>query len=308
MDYKKVFRSRQLRFRILKMLSFVPDATMLKWQYRIKTGRKLNLKNPQRFTEKLQLYKMYYRNPALPVCVDKYAVRGYIEQLGLGSLLNNLYAVCDRAEDIDFEQLPNRFVVKTTDGSGGNNILICRDKSQLDIPAAIARINSWLDTKSVNAGREWAYTGIDRSRIVVEEFLENEANPQADLEDFKFFCFDGKPVYCQVIGNRTTDETIDFFDMEFKHIDGLVGLNIKTHNSKTPISRPQKWNEMKEVAQILASGFPFVRVDLYNIGQRIIFGELTFYPASGYGHFSFDEFDYELGALFDTSSFTKPKH
>lgn len=286
------------------MLSFVPDATMLKWQYRIKTGRKLNLKNPQRFTEKLQLYKMYYRNPALPVCVDKYAVRGYIEQLGLGSLLNNLYAVCDRAEDIDFEQLPDRFVVKTTDGSGGNNILICRDKSQLDIPAAIARINSWLDTKSVNAGREWAYTGIDRSRIVVEEFLENEANPQAGIEDFKFFCFDGKP-HCIVNDcDRYIGHKRNFYDLNWNNLHISSDCPAFEDNGE----KPAGLEEMTEIASELSKGFPFVRIDLYYTGGKVRFGEFTFYPWSGYVNFAPKEFDYELGALFDTSSFTKQKH
>lgn len=119
MDYKKIFKNQQLRFSILKALSFVSDSTMLSWQYRIKTGRKLNLKNPIRYTEKIQLYKMYYRNPDLPICVDKYEVRSYVSKKGLSHILNILYGVYDVAEDINFKDLPDRFVIKTTDGGGG---------------------------------------------------------------------------------------------------------------------------------------------------------------------------------------------
>lgn len=147
MDYKKIFKNQQLRFSILKALSFVSDSTMLSWQYRIKTGRKLNLKNPIRYTEKIQLYKMYYRNPDLPICVDKYEVRSYVSKKGLSHILNILYGVYDVAEDINFKDLPDRFVIKTTDGGGGQNILMCHQKAELDIPKTILDVNSWIEQK-----------------------------------------------------------------------------------------------------------------------------------------------------------------
>ena len=301
MNYKNFFRSRELRFRILRMLSFIPDPIMLRLQYRIKMGVWPDFKNPKRFTEKLQLYKMYYRNPVLAQCVDKYEVRRYLEERGFGYLLNRLYGVYDRAEEIDFESLPERFVVKTTDGSGGNNILICRDKSKLDIAAAVASINSWLGVKNVNAGREWAYTGIAQSRIIVEEFLENETNPEAGLEDYKFFCFDGFP-FCIVNDcDRYIGHKRNFYDMNWENLN----ISSDCPMFDDPGTKPDGLEKMTKVAAALSKGFPFVRVDLYYANNKVYFGELTFYPWSGYVKFYPVEFDHKLGEMFDLSSFIK---
>ena len=127
MDYKKIIKSRKVREQILRLLRFVPDKTMVKIQYRIKTGRKLNLKNPQRYTEKLQWYKLYYKNPLMIKCVDKYDVREYVKSLGLEEILNECYGVFDKVEDIDFDKLPNQFVMKDTLGGGGDRVIICKD-------------------------------------------------------------------------------------------------------------------------------------------------------------------------------------
>lgn len=202
MNYKKIIKSRRLRFLILRLLLFIPDKMMISIQYYIKLGRAINWKNPQRYTEKIQKYKLVYRNEILGQCVDKYEVRKYILGKGLGGILNDLYGVYDRAEEIDFENLPQKFVIKTTDGGGGNTIIICTDKKALDIKSTIKRVNSWLNAKEVNAGREWAYTKIQKSRIVVEKFLENYNNPEAGIEDFKILCFHGKPEYVIVDTDR----------------------------------------------------------------------------------------------------------
>lgn len=295
MDYKKIVKSRSLRHKILKLLSFIPDKTMLSLQYRLKLKRKLNLKNPERYTEKIQLYKMFYRNPILPELVDKLEVRRFIEKKGLKDTLPQLLGVFRKAEDIDFAPLPNKFVIKTNDGSGGNNIVICRDKTALNIDETVKKVNSWLDVKSVNAGREWAYTGIKDSLIIVEEFLENEKNPEGGLEDFKFLCFDGKP-YCVVHdGDRYTGHKRNIYDLNWQN------LNIGSDCDNFPCDAPKPGNlkEMVDVAAKLSEGFPFVRVDLYSVKGKIYFGELTFYPWSGYVKFDPDEFDYRLGKEFD---------
>ena len=299
MDYKQIFRSQQVRFRILKALAFLPDAVMLRWQYRLKMGFWPDLKQPRRFTEKLQCYKMYYRNPVLPQCVDKYGVRQYLEQKGFGHLLNRLYGVYDRAGKIDFDALPNRFVIKTTDGGGGNNVVICRDKSTLDIPGTVARVDSWLNLKSVNAGREWAYTGIARSRIIVEEYLENEEHPEAGIEDYKFFCFGGEPFCIVKDCDRYIGHKRNFYDL------GWNNLNISSDCPPFDDKRaaPEGLEQMTRIARELSAGFPFVRVDLYYTQGRVFFGEFTFYPWSGYVRFGPASFDYELGERFDISSF-----
>lgn len=299
MDYKKIIKSRTLRHKILKLLLFIPDKLMLRMQYGIKLRRNINLSDPKRFTEKLQLYKLYYRNPVLPVCVDKYRVREFIKEKGLEASLPLLYGVYEKGEDIDFDKLPERFVIKTNDGTGGNNIIICRDKKELDIPSTVKKLDSWLDLKSVNAGREWAYTGIPKSVIIIEEYLENSENPDAGLEDYKIFCFDGEP-YCIVHdGERYIGHKRNFYDLDWHNLH--IGSDCESFGNDAP--RPDTLGEMLHVARVLSSGFPFVRVDLYSVGGKVYFGEMTFYPWSGYVQYDPDEFDFRLGSRFDVSSF-----
>lgn len=175
MDYKKIIKSQSVRFAILRLLSWIPDSMMLKLQYRIKMGFWPDFKHPKRFTEKLQLYKMKYRNPVMHQCVDKYEVRKYVESKGLGHILNELYGVYDNPEDIDFSILPEKFVIKTTDGGGGLNVIVVKDKKTADINDILKKLNKWKGHKKAgaNAGREWAYEGEYPSRIIIEKYLED---------------------------------------------------------------------------------------------------------------------------------------
>ena len=295
MNYKKILRSQRLRFLILKLLSFVPDSLMLRLQYRIKMESKLDLRNPKRFTEKLQWYKINYRNPMMGKCVDKYEVRGFVESKGLGSTLNKLYSVCSDPSEIDFNSLPDRFVIKSTDGGGGENILICRDKSTLDVDEIIDKLKQWKNKKNVNAGREWAYTCIEESRYIIEEYLENDLNPEAGISDYKIFCVDSKP-YCIVYDiDRYIGHKRNYYDTDWKNLHITSDC---PEFDDTDLNKPEGLDEMLQVAKTLSSGFPFVRVDLYYIKGQVYFGEMTFYPWSGYVHFSPDTFDYELGKQF----------
>lgn len=302
MDYKKIIRSQKLRFAILDALSFIPDKTMLALQYYIKMGRKCDFKKPQTWTEKLQLYKMYYRNPILGQCVDKYEVRKYVEKKGLKENLVKLYQIFDNAEELQVNNLPNSFVLKTTDGGGGLNVILVKDKENINLDEIKSEFNTWISRfkpGKIPSGREWAYTGIKKSRIIAEELLINKENPDAGVEDFKILCFHGEPRYIIVDKDRYIDHKRNIYDTNWNKI------NVSTDHEQfeTPYPMPKNFSEMLRIAKVLSEDFPFVRVDLYNVEGKIYFGELTFYPWTGYVKFTPESFDKELGDLFDISSF-----
>lgn len=295
MNYKKFIKSRKVRIWILRLLNVIPDSIMVPLQYWIHTGRKLNLRNPKRFTEKLQLYKLKCRIPLMLRCTDKYEVRKVVKEMGLSELLIPLIGVYDKPSEINFEDLPNEFVAKSTDGGGGNQVFICRDKSKINKQDFFNLLEEWMKApKGKSAGREWAYENGFPRRIVIEELIK--VGNKKDIPDYKFLCFNGKPYYCQLIDNRSSTETIDFYDMDWNHQE-FVGLNPLCKNSGSIELRPANFDQLKSIATKLAGDFPFVRVDLYNTKQKIYFGELTFYPASGLGHFSPDCWDERIGAL-----------
>ena len=295
MNYKKVIKSQKTRFFILKILQWLPGRLMLKLQYYIKLNRKLNLSTPTRFSEKIQLYKLYYRNLDMLQCVDKYLVRSFVEKRNSSNYLNTLYFVCDDARDINFNKLPSKFVIKTSDGGGGENVFICRDRDSLDREAVVSEINGWKNKKTSMISREWAYEGAIDSKIIVEEYLEDPLSSDMSINDFKFFCFDGKVEYLVVDRDRYSNHNRYFYDMEWNNL----GVESDVQNSKLNLDQPENFVEMINLCKVLSKGFPFVRVDLYNIQGEIYFGEMTFYPWSGYVQFSPDEFDYKLGEKFN---------
>lgn len=276
------------------MLKFVPDSTMLKMQYRIKMGRSLSLKNPQRFTEWLQWYKINYRNSMIHECVDKYEVHHFVKQKGLQCILNNIIGVYGNAEDLNFDTLPDKFVAKTTDGGGGQNVIICKDKSNADFDKMRHELNSWLNHKNINPGREWAYTGIKKSQIIIEEYLENPTYPEVGIEDYKILCFGGEPKIIIYDCDRYIDHKRNFYDTDWNRIY----VDSDCHQKDVDVPKPENFEYMLQVAYKLSEDFPFVRVDLYNINGKIYFGELTFYPWSGYVKFDPDSFDFKLGQYF----------
>lgn len=296
MDYKTIMPSQELRFKLLRLTECIPDKWMINLQYKIATNRRLDLKNPKRFTEKLQWYKLYYRDPLMTKCSDKYGVRDYIMSKGYEDILVPLYGVYDQAEDIDFDKLPERFVLKTTNGSHSN--IFCSNKSKLDIDTVRSTLKHWLARKSEKAGREWAYYDI-KPRIICEKFLDKDENN--DLIDYKFFCFNGKPYCLYVIIERYLEDGIKLgiFDLNFNKIP-FKRLDIR--DIQTTMPKPKNFDKMVEVATALSKDFPHVRVDLYNIQGQIIFGELTFYDGCGYKGFVPDDFDYILGSKFELPS------
>lgn len=291
MNYKKILKNQKLRFKILNSLSWISDISMIKLQYRIKLGRKLNLNNPQRFTEKLQWYKVYYKNPIMHKCVDKYEVRKYVKSKGLENILNKLYGVYNTPEEIKFNELPNKFVIKTTSGGGGQNVLICEDKEKINIDETIQKLNYWLKLNPKKSfGREWAYEGTN-NRIIIERFLEGNEDNLTGINDYKFFCYNGKVEYIVFDGDRYIKHKRNFYDRNWNYID----VKSDCEQMGDIVKKPKKLKEMIEVAEKLSSDFPFVRVDLYCVDNKVYFGELTFYPWSGYVQFNPDDFDFELG-------------
>ena len=289
---KKLVPSKKARFKLISLLRFVPDKPMLKLQYRVKCRRKLDLKNPQRYTEKLQWYKLYYRDPQMAVCADKYLVREYLTQTGFGDLLNELYTVFDSPEDIDLSVLPDQFVLKLSNGSGTN--LIVKDKSQLNEDEVKQLFRDFVKQSASSAGREWCYH-VHKPVIVAEKLLKDLSTENGAADDFKILCFNGEPKIIIRVTQRYTEKVNHLtYDPEWNQIK----VDFEKSRSNETTEKPETLDKMLEIARALSKGFPFARVDLYSIQNRILFGELTFFPWSGYMQFDPDSFDTELGEMF----------
>lgn len=292
-EYKKILKSKKLRYGILSAFRFIPDKTMLKLQYRIKFKRKLDLKAPKRFTEKIQWYKLYYKNPLMPQCSDKYLVRDYINSKGLEHILNDLYCIYSRPEDIKLDGLPEKFVMKLSNGSGTN--LLCRDKSLLNEKDVIRDFKDFVFKVKANLGREWPYMKV-KSTIVVERLLEDETHINNAINDYKIFCYDGKPTYVICISDRYSDRCNHLvYDTDWNK----VRVASEDARIEEDAPRPETLDEMLEIAARLSEDFPFARIDLYSVAGKVYFGEITFYPWSGYMEFEPDEFDFVLGEKFN---------
>lgn len=292
--YKKIFRARKLRFRILRTLRFVPDKPMLKLQYRVKLGRKLNIDNPERYTEKIQWYKLNYRDPRMQKCADKYAVREYVESKGLGHILNDLYAVFNSPEEISFEALPSEFVLKTSNGSGTN--LLVSDKNSFDMKDVKRKFVDFTSQCRACAGREWVYQSDFEPVIVAEKYLKDPSNAGGSLRDYKILCFNGKPHYIICVDGRYTENYCHVvYNTNWEKQNVIIGDSSAAAN----YDRPDKLPEMISIAETLSADFPAARVDLYCIEGKIYFGEITFFPWSGYMEFTPDSFDLELGKCFE---------
>ena len=265
----------------------VPDKFFLTLQYRVVFGKSINWNSPVTFNEKLFWMKLYDRRPEYTMMVDKYAVKKYVADIIGEQYIIPTLGVWDRPEDIDWETLPNQFVLKCTHDSGG--LVICRDKESLDKDAAIKRLNKSLRNNYYLAGREWPYKNVPR-RIIAEKYMEDKN--VGELPDYKFFCFDGV-VKALFIGTErgTGDVKFDYFDADFNHLD-LVQVHPMSGKN---LPRPQHFDKMKELASKLSQGLPQVRVDLYNINGEIYFGELTFFHHGAVVPFHPESWDFKFG-------------
>lgn len=282
-----------LIYLLIKTARLYPDKLFLKILFQLRTGYRLNLKNPQTFNEKLQWLKLNNRNPICTQMVDKIEVKKYVASIIGEEYLIPTLAVYESAEEIDFSILPNQFVLKCTHDSGG--IVVCRDKSNLDINVAKEKMKKGLKRDYFYRNREWPYKNV-LHRIIAEQYMEDESG--YELKDYKFFCFDGVPKLLFVATDRGLiyEETkFDFYDMQFNHLPFTNGHP----NSNKTIIRPRGFEQMKDIAAKLSKGFPHLRVDLYDINGRVYFGELTFYHWSGMTPFEPIEWDYKLGNLIE---------
>lgn len=278
---------------VSNFLRWLPDATYLKLLYRFKMGHRLNLKNPQTFTEKIQWLKLYNRQPEYTKMVDKYAVKEYVaKKIGEEYIIPTL-GVWDKPEDIDWDSLPNQFVLKTTHGGGGGGVVICKDKTTFDKASAIAKLKESMDSDIYSGLREWPYKNVPK-RIIVEKFMAPEKSPTPnDLPDYKFFCFNGKVRFFKVDFGRFVEHHANYYDTD----GNLLPFGEKSFEPDPNyiIKLPNNLKDMIALAERLSKNEPFLRVDFYNVNGKIFFGELTFYPASGLGKWTTEEADKEIG-------------
>lgn len=275
---------------ITRLAPIIPDKQYLKWRFRLEMGYPLNLNNPKTFSEKLQWLKLYNRKPEYTLMVDKYAAKKYVANIIGEEYIIPTLGVWDRFEDIDFDKLPNQFVLKTTHGGGGGGVVICKDKTTFNIDKAKSILERSLKQDIYTSLKEWPYKNV-KKRIIAEEFIETD---NGELKDYKLFCFNGIPRYCQVIAGRETDiTTIDWYDREWNHQHFHEPKDYPF--SEKGHSRPRCLDEMWDIATKLSQSQPFLRVDFYEISNTIKFGELTFFPTSGFGGFKPIEWDYKLG-------------
>ena len=280
--------SRKLFLGLLKKVKILPAPLYMKIYYRYYTGKKLDLKNPGEFNAKIQWIKIYYRPKILSQLVDKYAVREYVREKIGAQYLNELIAVYNSAADVNFDQLPDQFVIKAVHGYNFN--LIVSDKRKLNRRNARFKMYKWMSRNQYwRGGLEWAYKAV-KPRLIAEKYLAELG--KEDLVDYKFYCFDGIPRFVQIDVDRNTGHKRAYYDPNWNPLP----FNNRHYKKVTEkLDRPPKFSEMLEVCQKLAKNFPFVRVDLYNLSGRILFGEMTFYPGDGRLEYTPDEYNKIIG-------------
>ena len=285
---------------LLSKFSFLfPDKPYLQLMYWLNLGKKLNLKNPVTFNEKLQWLKLYNRKPEYTIMVDKIKAKEYVAGIiGEEHIIPNL-GVWDDPDDIDFDALPNQFVLKCNHNSG-TGMCICRDKSKLDIKKVKAELRKGLKENYFMKWREWPYKNVPR-KVLAEKFMvDDEQYAKAlnkseieDLNDYKIFCFNGEPKVLFVASDRSKKVCFDYYDMNLHHLELKQG----GENFNGEVKLPKQFEEMKDLAAKISKGIPHVRTDFYEIDGKVYFGELTFFDSTGMAKFSPEEWDEKLGKL-----------
>jgi len=280
------FKFRILIFKIIRNLS--NDQFYYEFRYLFKYRKRLRLKNPSTFNEKLNWLKLYDRNPFYTKIVDKFSVRGYVAEKVGDKYLIPIIGTYDNINELDFDLLPNSFVLKPTHGSGW--VIMCRDKSNFDVEAARTEIDGWLKINYYQLHGEWPYKDVP-PKIICEELISTKN--QSDLMDYKFYCFNGEARFFHVDIDRFQKHSRNFYDLEFNRLP----FSLEYPQASFDISRPVNLNEMVKIANTLSNGFKFIRVDIYNNDGTIYFGEMTLFPGNGLELFTPNEYDLKIGKL-----------
>lgn len=276
---------------LVRITPIVPDKLYLRWMFRLRTGYKLDLDNPKTFNEKLQWLKLYNRKPEYAQMVDKFLVKKLVAGiLGQECIIPTL-GVYNSADEIDFDALPNQFVLKCTHDSG--LAFICKDKAKFNRADAIKKLNQSLKHNYYWLSREWPYKNV-KPRIIAEKYMIDDSI--SELRDYKFFCFNGRVEYFKVDFDRFIKHRANYFDrngnvMPFGEVACLPDYD-------RDIKLPDTLSRMIEIAEQLSKNIgPFARIDLYSANDKIYFGEITFFPAGGFGKFTDAQWDKNLGDL-----------
>ncbi|MBQ6490011.1 MAG: glycosyl transferase [Solobacterium sp.] len=272
------------------IFSSIAPVFLTKRIYLSNFDQELDLKNPKTINEKLQYLKLntYYNDPAVTLCADKYGIRSYLKNKGMEYLCPELYGVYDSVREIDWNALPDSFVIKCNHGCGYN--IIVPDKTRFDQAEAARKLSRWMKEDYWKEYCETQYKFI-KKKIIAEEYLGDELNT------YKFYCFNGEPkvLYVSATGDHGEhDLYIDYYDMEWNHLDTQLAGHIHRPPERA-LRKPDTFEEMKKLARILSSEFPFVRVDLYDVRGKVMISELTFIPTGGYMHLEPEGTDLEWG-------------
>lgn len=278
-----------------KIYMSLPDRPYIYLFYYQHMGQRLSLKDPRRFTQKIQWLKLHGRLERFAPFADKYLVRQYVREKVGEEYLVPLLGVWNKPADIPFKELPQRFVLKVTTGCNFN--IICKDKAQLDVSATRQQLDAWMAEDFYRQERESQYKP-HIPRIIAEAYLEDESG---GLKDYKVHCSSGEPRMIQVDTDRFTDHKTDCFDTDWRKIDSLTPITFG--DSIEPPKRPQTLETILVLARKLSQDFPYVRVDFYTVGNKVYFGELTFTPGSGVVHLP-EEGDLELGSYIDLEAYS----
>ncbi len=265
----------------------IPDKIWIEIMYIIHLHKIPNLKNPSTFNEKLQWLKLYYHKPEHTKLVDKYEMKKYVSDIAGNDLVVPVIGIWENVDDINFDVLPQQFVLKVTHDSGG--VIICKDKTQLDRDKTKKILRGLLHTNYFKQYREWPYKNV-KPRVFAEKYIEDCTGSQ--LRDYKVFCFNGIPYCIQVDFDRFTDHKKNLYDVNWSLLD--FSFNYPAH-PEIKIEKPQLLNKMLDIANKLSHGEPYVRIDFYIANDALYVGEITFFPASGFGKFIPEEYDKILG-------------